>query len=846
MKYIKLYTEQQKASIELVNPMPVNSNCTLCALHEGNKSVCLSAEGEPGGLLVVGDHPFKAEDSRGRPFCSTTGISLRRLLKKYWDGPIALDYAIRCAPSRAAKIGDKHIAACQNYLARTIDDVRPERIITTGSIAMKSILGRGVPSLSCRKGFGWVEKYNTPVFTMMSAQFSMGNRFLQQWFEDDLKWALTSDISELRKMSSRDGYASLIETEEESIEAVDSLRACRWIAYDVETVGRQFNKDFEIISLAITGDEMEDAYIWSGDAIKESSIMAPVLKMLADESVKKVAQNAKYDATSIYAYFGTQVKNLSIDTRLLRKILEPESKASLDVMQELCGMGGGKEIASNAIKMTTRKIQRAKNDIDLAEIGPLAWTKPIKDKRYHPGVYAYGMLDPEIRDRYCGRDAVSTARLAEIFEEKISREKGLKTVWSEIMLPAARAIEKVEAWGVYVDQDMARKFSESVSERIGIVHEKIIKNGEFNLNSTKEMQNFLYTQNKLPIVMKTNGGAPSTNRAALDSLLTKNLSSAQREIVESILEYRTLSKLQTAYASRIDSFVRDDGRIHPSFDLTGARSGRISCSDPNVQQIPRASTPLGAMARSCFAAPKGRVLIQLDYSQLELRVVAMLSRDKNMIDVFKSGEDYHKRTAQLISKQAWGIPPEEVTKKHRTAAKSVNFGLLYGMSLSTLAGRIGCTVQEATKIQNAVFGSFPNLKKWCDEQLRITRREGVAYTYWNNERARVRPMFRIADHDDYTRKKAEHGSWNTPVQGSASDLCLASLARCVDWIHEENYPAKLVLTVHDSLLFEVDEDKAEDLTHNIKHIMGDWPTNGVPLVVDAEIGYSWGNLEAID
>ena len=264
-----------------------------------------------------------------------------------------------------------------------------------------------------------------------------------------------------------------------------------------------------------------------------------------------------------------------------------------------------------------------------------------------------------------------------------------------------------------------------------------------------------------------------------------------------------------------------------------------------MQQIPRASTKLGAMARSCFAAPKGRILIQLDYSQLELRVVAMLSRDKNMIDVLKSGKDYHLRTAQLISKQAWGIESDAVTKAHRTAAKSVNFGLLYGMSLSTLAGRIGCTVGEATKIQRAVYGSFPNLKKWCDDQLRVTRREGVAYTYWNDERARIRPMFRIADPDDYTRKKAEHGSWNTPVQGSASDLCLASLAKCVEWIIKEDYPAKLVLTVHDSLLFEVDEVKADELLAEISRIMTDWPTNGVPLVVDAEIGYSWGDMKPI-
>ena len=235
--------------------------------------------------------------------------------------------------------------------------------------------------------------------------------------------------------------------------------------------------------------------------------------------------------------------------------------------------------------------------------------------------------------------------------------------------------------------------------------------------------------------------------------------------------------------------------------------------------------------------------MQVDYSQLELRIAAMLSNDTNMIDVFKSGEDYHMRTAQLISKQAWGITPDQVTKVHRTMAKSVNFGLLYGMSMGTLAKNIGCEKAEAQKIQNAVFGSFPNLKRWCDDHVQLARKTGNGYTYWKGETARIRPLFKIAGQDDLARKTAENGSFNTPVQGTASDLCLASLARCVNWILEHKFPAKMVLTVHDSLLFEVEEDYADELIETAQHLMSDWDSNGVPLVVDAEIGKSWGRLK---
>ena len=494
MKYLDLYPYPQLAEVETVPGRNINKKCDLCPLHESNKNVCISAEGDSGGLLVIGDHPFNTESSRDRPFVSSTGIKLRRLLQKHWKGPLALDYAIRCSPGKSTKIGDKHISACRSYLAKTISDVKPSRIITTGTIAMKSVLGRGVGSLSCRKGFSWLENSKVPVFTLMGGYFSLGNRFLHEWFEEDLRWALTADIDSLRQQSSRNGCAVIIENEEDALATVGSLVNCDWVSYDVETVGRAFNNDFEIISLAVSGKGMEDAYVWSGDSLSDSKIMRPILELLADNSVKVIAQNAKYDATAIYSYFGKHVNGLTIDTRLVRKILEPESLASLDVMQEICGMGGGKGIAKEAIKSITRRISRAKSDEELSLVGPIEWTKPIATKKYSAGAYAYGLIDTVVRDRYCARDAVSTARLGEIFEERIHKEKGLLTVWNEIMLPAAKAIEHVEQWGVHVDKEMASNFATSVQTDIERVRIELLKDGEFNLNSTKEMQEFLYLQ----------------------------------------------------------------------------------------------------------------------------------------------------------------------------------------------------------------------------------------------------------------------------------------------------------------------------------------------------------------
>jgi DNA polymerase-1 len=843
VKYLQLYTEPQLASVEQVASLDIDPGCIDCPLHESCKHPCLAPEGneEKGGLLIVSDHPLVADDARGRPYSSTLGAKLRRIIREHWDGPVYLDYAIKCAPKKGKRITDKPIAACRPYLAKTIEECEPSKIIVMGATAMKSILGRGAGPFSTRKCFGWLEQTQTPVFMLMSHYIALNNRFLTDWFTEDLTWALRQNVRDLRDQSSRDGIASLITTKEESEEAVEILKSGEWVCYDTETVGKMFNKDFQVISIAICNKDDEDAYVWSEEALQDKEIMQPVFDMMEDPSVLKVAQNAKYDSNAMYSSFGIEVKGLHLDTRLIRKILEPESVAKLDVLQEQVGMGGGKEIASKAIADIGKKLKKAETDIDLAAIGPVAWTKPLHNKTCAMGVYAYGLIDKDVRDRYCGRDTVSTARVAELYEQRLLGTS-IKTVWEDIMLPAAKAIEHVERWGVAVDREFVGKFEGVVTREMESTLSKLFMRGTFNLNSTRELGERLYTVYKLPVVSKTATGNPSTDRATLDMLAARDLDPEQQEFVDTMLAYRKLSKMHSTYATKLGGFIRSDGRVHPSFNLVGARSGRISCSDPNVQQIPRADTELSSMARDCFTAPKGRMLVQVDYSQLELRIAAMLSDDKNMIDVFKSGEDYHMRTAQLISKQAWGIEPDQVTKVHRTMAKSVNFGLLYGMSIGTLAKNIGCEKSEAMKIQNAVFGSFPNLKRWCDDHVQMARRTGNGYTYWKGKKARIRPLFKIADQEDHARKTAENGSFNTPVQGTASDLCLASLARCVNWILEHKFPAKMVLTVHDSLLFEVAEDYVDEMVETAQHLMSDWESNGVPLVVDAEIGKSWGRL----
>ena len=242
------------------------------------------------------------------------------------------------------------------------------------------------------------------------------------------------------------------------------------------------------------------------------------------------------------------------------------------------------------------------------------------------------------------------------------------------------------------------------------------------------------------------------------------------------------------------------------------------------------------MARNLFVAGHGKVLVQADYSQLELRVAAALSGDTKMLEIFNLGVDYHQRTAEMVSKVAWDIPPEQVEKKHRTAAKSINFGLLYGRGDGALAEQMGSTREDAAKVRAAVLGNFRKLAADIEASIKMARQTGEVWTSWDGQPARRRSMVGIADPDDGLKSAAERQSYNTRVQGSASDLCLTSVAQIVQWIVDDCVPAKLVMTVHDSILVECDKSVQDEVVYQMRRIMESQPCGGVPIVVDVEVG----------
>lgn len=861
MKKLQLYPELEPAAVEVEDPLELYPNCTRCPLSRrpNLKSPCLGpavrySEREGDMLMIVGEGPGQVEDSRGQPFIGKSGQILWDIVDRLWTGPVVADNATRCFPGRGVLATD--VDACRPYLAQVMRDVRPKRVITLGGWAAYSVLGRSLPVLSVRRGYGWMLWSNDwrehrdgttihhdgdpiPVFTVLHPAAALRNRFVEEWFRNDLEWALTANPSK----PPWDGCVYVVSTVEDACVAVAELRKSHRVAFDCETSGRAFDDGFSLLSISVTGAGCKDSYVWERDALsgEPGKILAA---LLADPTVPKTGQNVKYDMTAVRAGLGVEVKGIAFDTMLSRRVVDPDAEANLAVMAELVGMGGHKGEADKVLSQVIRRLRKATRG---SEPDPLidSLLPPHVQARIRlgeePKQWAFGLLEPDLLHRYNARDSVSTDRLTDLAEDRLRNgPPELMRVWKTVVLPAIVAVEQVEAWGIAVDRQQVENYQGYLSAKINELQRRFEQYKNFNPSSPKDVGRLLYNELGLDPPKHTDKGSPSTDKEALNAL--KEL----HPVAGDLLEWRRLTKMMGTYADALGEHIRADGRVHPTFRIDGARTGRWSCVDPNLQNIPRAKDSAeGKMARDCFVAPPGRVLVEFDYSQLELRVAACLSGDETMKAVFTSGVDYHLATARMVSNQVWKVPPEAVTEAMRTQAKTVNFAALYGASDDKIAAMLKIPSEDAHRLKRAIFGKFDVLDGWIKRCLRESQTTGEAWTWWDGQRFRRRSLWKIADKDGEARSTAEHSSWNSPIQGTASDLCAMSLVRCVDWIHEDEVPAKLVATIHDALLFEVEEGTVPELVSVVSGIMSGWPSPGVqsvPFEVDCKSGKSWGSL----
>ncbi|HLW80486.1 MAG TPA: DNA polymerase I [Candidatus Acidoferrales bacterium] len=432
-----------------------------------------------------------------------------------------------------------------------------------------------------------------------------------------------------------------------------------------------------------------------------------------------------------------------------------------------------------------------------------------------------------------GEHADFLMRLAPMMRAEIESEN-LAPVYEKIDLPLAAVLSRIERAGVCIHPKTLKTISATLEEEISGFEKRIydLAEFEFNINSPAQLAEVLYDKLNLTLPRRTRGKARSTGAEILNEL------SALHELPRLIIEYRELAKLKSTYADVLHELISPHtGRLHTRISQTGTATGRLSSSNPNLQNIP-IRTKLGREIRAAFVAEPGNILFSADYSQIELRILAHFSEDAVLVEAFQRGEDIHSRTAQEV----FGVAPFAQTAEHRRAAKVINFGIIYGLSAFGLAQNLQIDQKEAAKFIAAYFDRYSGVKKYLERQVAETRKTGVTRTMF----ARVRPIPEINSPQANLRNFAERTAMNTPLQGTAADLIKLAMIDIDHRLRAENFRTRMILQVHDELLFEGPHDELARLAPLVKYAMEQVHPLRVPLVVDVKSGPNWRDMKPLD
>ncbi|MDZ4225458.1 MAG: DNA polymerase I, partial [Candidatus Andersenbacteria bacterium] len=587
----------------------------------------------------------------------------------------------------------------------------------------------------------------------------------------------------------------LVQSEAEQKELMARLRREKVIGFDTEN-DRLGAREYPIVGMSFaagTGPNMEAWYV---PVTRES--VRKWRGVLENKEVGKVGHNLKYDV-EVLRRAGVGLDGIVFDSMLASYLLRP------GIRQHGLDLVAGQELGHHAIPITDL-IGEGKQQKTMSEV-PL----------------------PELA-RYAAEDAELALRLYEKLSGSIKKE-GLTRVLNELELPLILVLADMELTGVKLDSTLLKKMSKKVGARLDTLRQKIWQEAgeEFNVNSTQQLREILFNKLNLSTegIKKTQTGF-STAAAELDKL------HGQHPIIELIEEQRELSKLQNTYLETLPELAdKETGRVYTSFNQTVAATGRLSSSDPNLQNIP-ARTPLGQEIRAAFTAGAGKVLVKADYSQVELRLAAHMSGDEKMLDTFRAGEDIHTATAAWVH----GVKLSEVTAKQRRAAKTLNFGVLYGMGPQKFARSSGLSMEEA----RSFIERYKEQYKGVTALIARTVEQAESLGYVETLFGRRRYIPEINSRTPVVRAAAERAAFNFPLQGTAADILKKAMVELFAHL-QKNYPAtKMVLTVHDELVCETPADGADKVAADMKRIMEGVFTLDIPLVVDVGMGRNWRDM----
>ena len=429
-------------------------------------------------------------------------------------------------------------------------------------------------------------------------------------------------------------------------------------------------------------------------------------------------------------------------------------------------------------------------------------------------------------EKYIAAAVYSLPLIHSILNKQLEDE-GLHDVYTNIEIPLIEVLADIEKNGMHIDREKLNEFGETLKSRLFEIKSKVIEiaGQEFNLNSTQQLAHILFEVLKIPYPKK--GTNYSTDKETLESI------DGEYEIIDLMLEYRALNKLMSTYVEGLTEVINEDNRIHTTFMQAVTATGRLSSIEPNLQNIP-VRTELGGKIRECFSAEKGSVLVDADYSQIELRVLAHMANDENMLKAFKSGEDVHSITAS----QVFGVTLPEVTSELRSRAKAVNFGIVYGISEFGLAKNIKSSRQDAKKYITNYLNHYKGIDNFMKESVENGKTDGYVKTLFG--RRRTVPELKSSNY--MTRQFGERIAMNMPVQGTAADIMKLAMINTYTELKKQNLNAKVIMQVHDELIIECPENETEKVKTILKMCMENVTTLNVPLKVDVNCGKNW--LEA--
>lgn len=583
---------------------------------------------------------------------------------------------------------------------------------------------------------------------------------------------------------------------------LQQLNASAITAFDTETTSLDYMQaELVGFSVAIASGiawyvPVAHDYVGAPAQLERDWVLSHIKPWLENATKAKVGQNLKYDQ-SVLARYGITLKGVQFDTMLESYVLN--SVASRHDMDSLALKYLGKKTISFE---------------DIAGKGAKQLT--------------FNQIELEKAAQYAAEDADITLQLHQTLWPQLQQHQGLKTVLQDIEMPLIDILSRIERHGVLIDSSLLNKQSEQLAKRIAELEQLAYEQAgkPFNLASPKQLQEILFDQMQLPVLKKTPTGAPSTAEEVLAEL------ALEYDFPKLITEHRGLSKLKSTYTDKLPKMQNPQtGRVHTSYHQAVAATGRLSSTDPNLQNIP-IRTEEGRRIRQAFIAPAGKKILAVDYSQIELRIMAHLSQDQALLDAFAQGKDIHRATAAEV----FGVALDEVTSEQRRSAKAVNFGLIYGMSAFGLAKQLGVGRNEAQQYVDRYFERFPGVLDYMER----TRKQAHEMGYVETLFGRRLYLNDINAQNMGRRKAAERAAINAPMQGTAADIIKKAMIEVDSWLQQQaEASAVMIMQVHDELVFEVDADKVDSVKQDIVDLMAKAATLDVPLLAEAGVGDNW-------